>query len=316
MVRRLLVALLVLIVAAGAAFWFLTRPERLDETVLAELGPGDAKRGESVFWAGGCIACHAAPGAKGDERLKLAGGRELKTDFGTFVVPNISPDPRDGIGNWSLADFANAVMRGVGPSGEHLYPAFPYTSYARMAPQDVADLFAFLKTLPRVEGQPHGPALAFPFNIRRGIGLWKLLYMDDGPVIALPADASDELKRGRYLVEGPGHCGECHTPRLATGGPDLDQWLAGSPAAVGNGVVPNITPGEDGLASWSENDIAYYLETGFTPDFDSVGGDMVAVQEDIAHLTDADRQAIAAYLKAVPPRPNGYPARKQDSAGE
>jgi mono/diheme cytochrome c family protein len=312
MFRRILAALVVLAVVVAAAFWFLTRPQRLDPSVIADLQPGDAARGEAVFWAAGCESCHAAPEAKGDDKLKLGGGVKLATDFGTFVAPNISSDPQDGIGGWSLEDFANAVMRGVTPGGHHLYPALPYTSYTRMDPQDVADLFAFIKTLPAVEGRQPGPDLSFPYNIRRGVGLWKLLYLDDSPVVALPADASDAVKRGQYLVEGPGQCGECHTPRDFAGGSQLDQWLAGAPAVEGKGVVPNITPSEDGLADWSAEDIAYYLETGFTPDFDSVGGDMVAVQENIAKLSDADRQAIAAYLKAVPPRPNGYPARKKD----
>lgn len=309
MLRRIIATIVVLAIVAAAAFWFLSRPQHLDSSVLAGLKPGDAAHGETIFWAAGCASCHAAPKAKGDEKLKLGGGVKLLTDFGTFVAPNISPDAQDGIGNWSLADFANAVMRGVAPDGRHLYPAFPYTSYSRMKPQDVADLFAFIESLPAVEGRQLGPDLSFPFSIRRGIGLWKLLYLDEDPVVALPADASDTVRRGQYLVEGPGHCGECHTPRNFAGGSERGQWLAGAAAVEGKGNVPNITPGEEGLADWSAEDIAYYLETGFTPDYDSVGGAMVEVQENIAMLGDADREAIAAYLKAVPPRPNGYKVR-------
>ncbi|HEY6631044.1 MAG TPA: cytochrome c [Rhizobiaceae bacterium] len=307
--RKLTVSALVLGGIGAAAFWFLTEPERLDEATLAQLGSGDATRGERIFWAGGCTSCHARPKSEGDARLELPGGLQLRTPFGTFVSPNISSDPQDGIGNWSVEDFANAMMRGVGPDGSHLYPAFPYTSYARMNPSDVADLYAFMRTLPAVPGKAAGHSLSFPFNIRRGLGLWKMLYLSDEPVIALGADAPDNVRLGRYLVEGPGHCGECHTPRDFAGGTDKARWLAGAVAAEGDGVVPNITSGEGGIGDWSESEIATYLETGFTPEYDSVGGSMVEVQRNLARLGPADREAIAAYLKAVPPHPNGYPPR-------
>lgn len=290
--------------------WAVTRPVHLDSKVLADVPQGDAKAGEQVFWAAGCSSCHARPGAKGDAKLELAGGVELKTAFGTFVTPNISPDPDAGIGKWSFADFANAVQRGVDPEGHQLYPAFPYTSYARMTLADVADLYAFMKTLPPVAEDPPPSRIPFPFNIRRGISLWNTAFMRTRPVVGLPADAGEALKRGRYLVEGPGHCGECHTSRNSIGATEYGKWLAGAPNPEGKGIVPNITSGKGGIGDWSEKDIAYYLETGFTPDFDSVGGAMVDVQENIAKLPASDRDAIAAYLKAVPPKPNGYPAAK------
>lgn len=293
--------------AVAAAGWVLSAPQRLEPSQLAQLGTGDATRGERMFWAGGCASCHAAPGSQGDARLQLAGGLQLKTPFGTFVAPNISQDKTDGIGGWSLDDFANAVMRGVAPDGSHYYPAFPYTSYARMKPADVADLHAYMKTLPAVAGKAGEHELAFPFNIRRGLGLWKRLYLSDEPVVALPEGTPEPVLAGRYLVEGPGHCGECHTPRGFIGGIDKKQWLAGAIAAEGKGVVPNITGGEGGLA-WSADEIAYFLESGFTPDFDSVGGTMVQVQKNMARLGADDRAAIAAYLKAVPPHGNGYKA--------
>jgi mono/diheme cytochrome c family protein len=234
---------------------------------------------------------------------------KLATPFGTFVPPNISPDEQDGIGTWSEEDFANAMMRGVSPDGSHYYPAFPYTSYARMQPADVVDLHAFIKTLPAVTGKAPGHELSFPINIRRGLGLWKLLYLSREPVIALAADAPQQLSLGRYLVEGPGHCGECHTPRDFIGGTEKSLWLSGAVAAEGEGVVPNITAGDGGIGDWSAGDIASYLETGFTPEFDSVGGAMVEVQRNMARLRPEDRQAIADYLKAIPSHPNGYPAR-------
>lgn len=310
---RLAGALLVVVAAGAAAGWVLSAPEKLDAQTLAQLGPGDAGRGERIFYAGGCASCHARQDAKGDARLELAGGMELKTAFGTFVPPNISQDKTDGIGDWSAQDLANAMMKGVSPSGEHFYPAFPYASYARMKPSDIGDLYAFLKTLPAVAGRAPDNSLAFPFNIRRGIGLWKRLFLSSEPVVAFADGTPDAVLAGRYLVEGPGHCGECHTPRNFAGGSEKGQWLAGASAAEGEGIVPNITTGEGGIDGWSEQDIAYYLESGFTPDFDSVGGTMVEVQANMARLTPADREAIAAYLKAIPPHPNGYPARKKEA---
>ncbi|ESZ47838.1 cytochrome c [Mesorhizobium sp. RSR565B] len=309
--KKFVGAALVLGVVGAGAGWFLSAPVKLDTGTLAQLGPGDAARGKRIFNAGGCTSCHAKPGSQGDGRLQLVGGLELKTPFGTFVPPNISQDPKDGIGAWTVEDLANAMLKGVSPSGEHFYPAFPYTSYARMKPADIADLYAFLKTLPAVAGKAPDNSLSFPFNIRRGLGLWKRLYLSKEPVIAFADGTPDPVLAGRYLVEGPGHCGECHTPRDVTGATRKSQWLAGAPAAEGSGVVPNITSGEGGLGDWSEADIANYLETGFTPDFDSVGGAMVDVQRNMAELPPGDRAAIAAYLKAVPPHPNGYPVRSK-----
>ncbi len=304
MLKRILSTVVVLAVAASGAFYVLTMPQTLDAATLPVAGSGDANRGERIFWAGGCTSCHASANAKGDDKLKLGGGAPLKTPFGTFHAPNISPDATDGIGAWSLADFANAMQRGIDPQGRHLYPAFPYTSYIKMQSTDVADLFAYIETLPKVQGKAPDNELPFPLNIRRGIGLWKLFFLGDAkPVVDLAADASDAIHRGQYLVEGPGHCGQCHTPRslFGAGGLETGDWLAGAPNPEGKGRVPDITPAKSGIGSWSASDIAYFLESGFTPDYDSVGGSMVEVQESMAKLPKADREAIAAYLKAIPP---------------
>ena len=283
-----------------AAFW-LTRPQPLSASDLPEHTP-NATAGERIFWAGGCASCHASlvdgRRAKGANKLRLGGGLELDTPFGLFRVPNISPH-EDGIGSWSTLEFVNAMQRGVAPDGRHYYPSFPYTSYARMRVEDVIDLKAYIDTLPSVAGRIEDHSLSFPYSVRRGIGAWKRLYLDGQPVIDVGSD--EELLLGRYLVEGPGHCGECHTPRDALGGLRMEQWLAGAPNLDGAGKIPNITPAAKELGDWSVQSIAYYLESGFTPDFDTVGGSMVAVQENLAKLSDADREAIAAYLKAVPP---------------
>lgn len=301
--RRFAGSLLALVALLAGAFWLLTSPSRLDAGQIGQLAGADAARGARMFAAGGCASCHAAAGAKGDARLLLGGGAPLVTPFGTFHAPNISPDPVHGIGGWSLADFANAMQRGVDPDGRHLYPAFPYGSYRRMTPGDVADLYAYLRTLPPVAKAAADNDLAFPFSFRRGIGLWKLAFLrDERPAVTLPATAPAAARAGQYLVEGPGHCGECHTPRLlrGAGGLDAARWLGGAAAAEGEGRVPNITPAKAGIGAWSADEIADYLATGFTPDYDSVGGSMAEVQTNMAMLTPEDRAAIAAYLKAVP----------------
>ena len=309
-VARALAAATVLVMVAA---WWITRPQTIAAEDLPDHAP-DPEAGERIFWAGGCASCHASPvngkRAKGDAKLLLGGGLELDTQYGVFRVPNISPDTDDGIGGWSLHNLVNAMQRGVSPDGRHYYPAFPYTSYARMTLPDLLDLKAWLDTFAPANARVAEHDLRFPWNIRRGVGLWKLRYLDDEPVVPLPA-ADALLERGRYLVESVGHCGECHTPRDRFGGLDRSRWLAGGPGLEvdsdsgpdGAGKVPNLTPHEKGLAGWSERQIARYLKTGFTPDYDTVGGSMVKVQENLARLSDSDREAIAAYLKAVPPVP-------------
>ncbi|MGE0501487.1 MAG: cytochrome c [Rhizobiaceae bacterium] len=308
-VRKLLGAAIVVGGAGVIAGWFLTAPDPLAADEIPVVTEGAAARGERTFWAGGCSSCHAQPKSEGDARLRLAGGLELNTPFGTFVAPNISTDREDGIGGWSIENFANAMLRGVSPGVSHYYPAFPYSSYARMEPSDIADLYAFMQTLPAVDGKAPDHALGFPFNIRRGVGMWKLLNLSSAPVVALADGASPAVRNGRYIVEGPGHCGECHTPRDFMGGLKKAAWLSGAAAAEGSGTVPNITPGEDGIGAWSEDEIVEFLTTGFTPEFDSAGGAMADVVANMAMLPDEDRAAIAAYLKAVPALPDGHPSR-------
>jgi mono/diheme cytochrome c family protein len=305
MKKRIAVPLALLALVAAILFWLLTIPERLDPALLADIESGDAAKGEQVFWAGGCGSCHAEKSAKGENKKLLGGGHRLDTPAGVFVTPNISPDAETGIGAWSGSDFANAMMRGVSPEGSHYYPSFPYTSYAKMQIGDVADLWAYMKTLPAVSRVDEPHELALPFKLRRGTGLWKRLFLSAAPVVKME-NPDRVVARGQYLVESMGHCGECHTQRslFGFGGPDHAKWLAGGPAPEGNGKIPNITSDPKALGSWSTADIASYLESGFTPDFDSVGGSMVSVQENMSKLTAADRDAIAAYLKAIPPVAN------------
>ncbi|MDO9638628.1 MAG: cytochrome c [Pseudotabrizicola sp.] len=292
--RRLFLFMLVAAVLGAGVFWSVTRPDPLPADHFAGL-TGDAVRGGSVFHATGCASCHAAPGAVGEAKLVLAGGQAFPSDFGTFLAPNISTDPAQGIGNWSLPDLANAIQRGISPGGAHYYPALPYWSYARMQPQDVVDLYAFLQTLPAdaTPSQPH--QVGFPFSIRRLVGGWKVLNTDRDFV--LQGDLTEAETRGRYIAEAMAHCGECHTPRNALGGLDTSRWMAGAPNPSGRGTIPNITPAK---LDWSEGEIVQYLTSGFTPDYDSAGGHMVAVIENMALLPESDRAAVAAYLKKLP----------------
>lgn len=295
--------LIVLVIAGGAGLYLLTMPSVLPASALPPR-TADLANGETMFHAGGCASCHATPGQ--EDKTRLGGGLALKTAFGTFKAPNISSDPQYGIGGWSEAEFVNAMLRGVGRDGEHLYPSFPYTSYQRMALDDVRDLFAFIKTLP-ADATPSAPhELQFPFSMRRAVGLWKLLYMDGKPFEPEPTREA-ALNRGAYLVEGPGHCAECHSQRDALGGIVPDRRFAGGPDPEGKGWVPNITPHEDGLASWTAADIAYLLESGFTPEYDSVGSNMADVVANTAKLSAEDRAAMAAYLSSLPARPGKSP---------
>lgn len=278
------------VVVLGAG-WFLTRPMPLPDDALAGLTP-DPQNGAIVFAAAGCASCHTAEDGPDD---LLTGGKRFASPFGTFIAPNISSDPVHGIGGWSDLELASAIVTGVSNDGSHLYPAFPYTSYTKANLQDVVDLIAHMRTLPAsdVPSAPH--EIGFPFNQRITLGPWKALYTSDEWVLA-SAD-TPQLERGRYLTEALGHCAECHTPRDALGGLQKDRWMAGAANPSGEGRIPNITAG---ALTWSEAAIAEYLKSGFTPDFDSAGGEMVAVIKNTSRLTDEDRAAIAAYLKAIP----------------
>jgi mono/diheme cytochrome c family protein len=302
MVRRIILLLVLAGAAAFAAYWWLSAPPARVAVTEKAYTPNPAN-GEIIFNAGGCSSCHAVPNQP--DRTRLGGGLAIPSPFGTFYAPNISPDPNDGIGRWSEADFVNAVKRGVSPGGTHYFPAFPYTSYAHTTVQDVRDLFAFLKTLPPVAGRVRDHDVPFPFNIRRNVGIWKLLFFDDA--LHIPDQSrSPSWNRGAYLVNGFGHCAECHSPRNFLGEIITSQRFAGGPNPEGEGWVPNIT--QKGIGDWSAKDIADFLENGVTPDGDSAGGSMVRVIKNTSQLKPADRAAIAEYVKSLrpvagPPKP-------------
>ena len=295
MLRKFLVLAVIAALVGFGVFWVVTVPATVPASALAPHAP-DLANGKTVFFAGGCASCHATPDQ--DDKTKLGGGFALKSPFGTFYAPNISPDPNVGIGRWSEADFVTAMVKGTSADGQHLYPAFPYASYQRMDFKDLRDLFAYLKTLPSLPtvSRPHD--LPFPFNIRRTLGGWKFLFLDGEPF--KPDPGKDAVwNRGAYLVNGPNHCAECHSPRNLLGGIIQSQRFAGGPDPSGEGWVPNIT--QKGLSSWSVEQIEKLLETGDMPDGDSIGGEMGKVVANTKQLSAADRKAIATYIKSLPP---------------
>ncbi len=264
-----------------------------------------SRRGEYVFHAAGCYGCHTDVKGKG---APLAGGRRLKTPFGDFLGPNITPDPDHGIGNWTLADFTRALREGVSPAGDPYYPAFPYTSFSRMTEEDIADLWAYLQTVEPADTENGAHELDFPYSWRWLTGIWRALYFSPGdfeagdPPTAIAEEDRDNWNRGAYLVRVLGHCGECHTPRGGLGAMDESLFLAGSKQGAEGAPVPNVTPDPaTGIGDWSLADIEGYLKIGMDPDGDFAGGAMAEViNHTTGKLTPEDRRAIAVFLKSVP----------------
>ncbi|HYN11049.1 MAG TPA: cytochrome c [Burkholderiales bacterium] len=259
---------------------------------------GDAKRGEYLSKVGGCIGCHteAKQGA-----LPYAGGRALKTPFGTFYGPNITPHPQAGIGRWTEADFARAMREGRRPDGAHYFPAFPYPSFTRITDADVRDLWAYLKSLAPSSrpSEPHD--LGFLYRWRFLVGVWKWLYFTPGAFRPDP-NRTSMLNRGAYLVDALGHCGECHTPRNWLGGPRQKRYLAGAKTPDGK-ATSNLTPAR--LKSWSDADLKEFLASGMTPDGDVVGETMgEVIRNTTSQLAPADLDALVANLRSLPPLPD------------
>lgn len=251
---------------------------------------GDAKRGEYLAKAGGCVGCHteAIAGA-----VPYSGGRRLDTPFGAFYGPNITPHPQAGIGRWSEQDFVRAMRQGVRPDGAHYYPAFPYPAFTRITDPDLRDLWAYLRALkpsPRVN-QAHD--LRFPFNWRWLNALWKFFFFQPGPATG--------LGRGAYLTHALGHCQECHTPRNFLGAIKKARTLAG--AKLLEGRAPNLTP--TGLKKWSDGDLKGFLRTGATPEGDAAADAMYeVVRNTTSQLTAEDLDALVQYLRSLPPLPD------------
>ena len=257
---------------------------------------GNAERGRMIFAAGDCASCHASPGQS--DPLRLGGGLALASPYGTFRVPEISSDPMDGIGDWTSTDLANALLSGVSPAGKHYYPAFPYPSYAHMKPEDIPDLMAYLRSLPAVSGRAPPHELALPFRIRRVRRLVEAAVLRSKLPSQTTLRTTRAWNRGRYLVESVAHCAECHSTRNIFGAIKPATRYAGAVDPENVGYIPNITPTR--IGHWSADDIVRMLSSGETPDHGRVGSSMTGVVTNTAQLPEADRVAIAAYIKSLP----------------
>ncbi len=259
-------------------------------------------RGAYLFAAAGCAGCHTDVKNAGPP---LAGGRALETPFGIFYSPNITPDSETGIGRWTEADFARALRDGIAPDGEIFFPVFPYTSFTMMNDADIADLWAFMRTIPPIVRENRAHDANFPFGWRGLLPIWRWLKFQPGPLPPDPA-LSETVARGAYIVNALGHCGECHTPRDMLGALDRDAHLSGTADGPEGGKIPNITLDETtGIGRWSDAEILRVLQTGILPDYDVVGAGMgEVVRNSTSLLTQTDRAAIVAYLRTLPPIPN------------
>ncbi len=267
----------------------------------AQAADADAvKRGAYLFAAADCAGCHTDVKSDGKP---LAGGRALATPFGTFYGPNITPDPKFGIGDWTEAQFHSALRRGINEHGRYMFPVFPFTSFTGLTDADISDLYAFLQTQTPVAQPNKRHEITPPFGFRFGLVFWRMLFFSEGPW--QPDPARDAVwNRGGYLANAVAHCGECHTPRNFLGAMKTSQAFAGNPKGPDNQRAPNITPDpEKGIGKWSLEDIETVLKTGQLPYFDTVGSGMAEVVKGTSQLTDEDRHAIAVYLKSLKPVP-------------
>lgn len=263
--------------------------------------PALVERGAYVAKTADCVACHTGPSG-----VPYAGGRAVPSPFGDIYASNITPDPKVGIGGYSLEDFSRAVREGVRKDGAHLYPAMPYPSYSKLSDDDLAALYAyFMNGIKPVANEVQPTKLAWPFSMRWGIRFWNLAFAPSGIGWPGDANAADPILRGKYLVEGPGHCGSCHTPR---GVAFQEKAYAGSDPAFLSGSeldgwpVPSLRAGGSGpgLPGWSDDEIAQYLATGRNAHSAVVGEMSLVIAHSTSEMKDSDLMAIAAYLKSLP----------------
>lgn len=271
------------------------------------------QKGEYLAAAGNCVSCHTTEGGS-----LFAGGLEFETPFGTIYSTNITSDPETGIGRWSLEDFTQAVRHGEAPGGKHLYPVFPYTSYAKVSDEDIAAIYAYLKTVEPVRAAPQENDMGFPYNQRWTLGLWKAMFHDESRFEPQP-EQSEEWNRGAYLVEGLGHCGMCHTPRNFVGANDNSLAMTGGTymtrfeGKLSAWSAPNLTSADSGLAMWSVEDITDYLKLGVSHRAGVFGPMNEVVLNSTRHLSREDVRAMAVYLKSLPANSldSGEPATEE-----
>jgi mono/diheme cytochrome c family protein len=296
---RNLGALLLLAVAGLLVFWAVTKPHPIAAADVPQ-HKVDVANGRLLYTAAGCHSCHlASPALQGENAELPSGGTPFKTPIGILYPPNLTPDKETGIGDWSSIEFVNAVQRGIGKSGSHLIPAFPYTSYAKMKVEDVLDIKAYLDTLTPIKNPvPAHNVFALPL-VRFGLGGWKFIGLDDAKFEADPTQ-SVSWNRGAYLVNGPGHCNECHTPRTIFMTSNTSRALQGGPHPEGIGKVPSLVNLLGRTRFKDEADLAAALQFGGTFGYEGLAaGGMGKVQANLAKLPEADVKAIAEYLASL-----------------
>jgi mono/diheme cytochrome c family protein len=260
------------------------------------------QRGKYLVDAADCVACHTAEHGK-----PFAGGRPIETPFGTIYSPNITPDRETGIGAWSDQDFYRAMHSGIGPDGKRLYPAFPFPYFTKMPREDVLAVRAYLSTLMPVSNQRPEPALVWPLQHRVFMRGWDWMFFKEGAFVP-NAQKSAEWNRGAYLVEGPGHCGACHTPKNVLGGDKHREPLQGN--RIQSWFAPRLAnDSHAGLGAWSVDDIVEYLKTGRNARSGATGLMAEVVENSTSKLTDADLEAIAVYIKDVLAKPPSVPGK-------
>lgn len=302
--RRLAILALGLLLVLAAALLLFNKPAGSGPIATIASTTSEAEliaKGEYLATAGNCASCHTVEGGE-----FMAGGLPFDTPFGTLYSTNISPDPETGIGSWSQRDLLNSMRHGVRPSGEHLYPAFPYTAFTKISNEDVLAIYVYLQSIPPVAQTAFENTLSFPFSIRPLMAFWNALYFDEGEYEVNPSK-SDDWNRGAYLVEALTHCSACHSPRNSLGAEKTHLALSGgeyidkvSDSARRPWSAPNITPTSHGLDLWSHQDLQDYLKTARNDFLESYGPMNEVIINSTSHLSHNDISAMATYLKDLP----------------
>ena len=302
----LVAAALLLLIVAAITFFQLIDKFGADEipSLIADLADVDDRqieRGRYLALAGNCASCHTA-GSDGF----MAGGVAFETPFGRIYSTNITPDAITGIGNWTVQQFFASMRHGVRPDGEHLYPVFPYTAFTKVSDEDIVALFAYLKSIPAIAQEAPQNELSFPFNQRFLMSVWKAMFFDAGAYKEDDAESA-EWNRGAYIVKALAHCGACHSPRNLLGAERSDMAMAGGvytdKVPSGNlrpWSAPNLTSAPSGLGLWPHEDVAAYLNTGINSRVATFGPMNEVILNSSRHLSDADVDAMAVYLKSLP----------------
>lgn len=288
-----------LVLLGAVVLWVLSAPRPLGPDAVPQ-HQANLENGQLLYTIGGCINCHKPdPAHQGADAALPSGGAPLKTPVGILYPPNITPDPETGIGKWSELDFLNALDRGISRSGAHDIPAFPYTSYAAMRNEDILDIRSYLMSLKPVKAENRPADIPLAFFLRRGIGLWKLVGFSDAKWQPDPRQPTG-WNRGSYLVNGPGHCAECHTPRNIFMARDDTRAFAGGPHPEGDGRVPSLRGLIERKRYTDAKDLVSAMQFGETLGYDKLSsGGMAAVQTNLSKLPEADLEAIAEYLVSL-----------------